>query len=47
MRAGQNLWSLMKTNAVVTPVIHPFLQEIRKISDTAVQSEIDELLELA
>ena len=46
MRASQNLWSLMKANAVVTPIICSFLQEIRKISDVAVRSEIDELLEL-
>ncbi|MDG1072154.1 MAG: hypothetical protein P8P32_11125 [Akkermansiaceae bacterium] len=46
MRASQNLWSLMKANAVVTPIISPFLQEIRKISGAAVQSEIDELLEV-
>ena len=46
MRASQNLWSLVKANAVVMPIIRPFLQEIRKISDAAVQSEIDELLEL-
>ena len=36
----------MKANAVVTPIISPFLQEIRKISGAAVQSEIDELLEV-
>ena len=36
----------MKANAVVTPIISPFLEEIRKISDSTVQREIDELLEL-
>ena len=46
MRASQNLWSMMMKNVVVTPVIRPFLEEIRKISDSAVQREIDELLEL-
>jgi hypothetical protein len=46
MRASQNLWSLMKANVVVTPIIRPFLQEIREISDVSIQSEIDELLAL-
>ena len=46
MRALQNLWSMKMENAVVTPVIRPFFEEIRKIPDSAVQREIDELLEL-
>ena len=46
MRASQNLWRLMKANAELVQVIRPFLQEIRMISEDAVQSEIDELLEL-
>lgn len=46
MRASQNLWTLMKANAELAPVIRPFLQEIRSISESSVRGEIDDLLEL-
>lgn len=47
MRASQRLWSYLKGNSGLVPLIRPFLYEIRLISDPAIQSEIDDLLKLA
>lgn len=44
MRASQKLWTMLKPPSGVGPLIDPFLREIRKISTSDVQREIDDLL---
>ena len=47
MKASQDLWTFMRANPGLAGSVRPFLQEIRQISEPAVQGEIDDLMGLA
>jgi hypothetical protein len=47
MKASQDLWTFLRANPGLVVSLRPFLQEIWKISEPAVQGEIDDLMELA
>ncbi|MEN8694795.1 MAG: hypothetical protein ACN4GG_09625 [Akkermansiaceae bacterium] len=44
MKASQKLWTLLKPPTKYGPLIEPFLQEIHRISPSAVKREINDLL---
>ncbi|MDB4618495.1 hypothetical protein OAG53_02340 [Akkermansiaceae bacterium] len=44
MKASQKLWTLLKPPAKYGSLIKPFLQEIHRISTSAVKREINDLL---
>ncbi len=46
MKASQDLWTFMRANPGLGISVRPFLQEIRQISEPAVQGEIDDLIGL-
>lgn len=47
MKASQDLWTFLRARPGLVASIRPFLQEIRSISEPAVQGEIDDLIGLA
>lgn len=46
MKASQDLWTFLRARPGLVVSVRPFLQEVWRISEPAVQSEIDELIGL-
>ncbi|YCM44776.1 hypothetical protein V2O64_01930 [Verrucomicrobiaceae bacterium 227] len=46
MKASQNLWTFLRTKPGLAVSLRPFFQDIRQISEPAVQGEIDDLMGL-
>jgi hypothetical protein len=46
MKASQELWTFLRARPGLAVLVRPFLQDIRHISEPAVQGEIDDLIGL-